>query len=127
MNEYNKQINKIKRKRNRILYIKYIVGFLCLGICLGLVLFKAKSKFSYQDEEELINTTVATFTYEPIKKIAFINNEYVSGGFPSKDDTLVLDNVSCTNNAQATFDITSWELTITNGVAKTKCSVYFTK
>ena len=46
---------------------------------------------------------------------------------PSKDDTLVLDNISCTNNAQATFDITSRKLTITNGVAKTKCSVYFTK
>ena len=51
----------------------------------------------------------------------------MSGGFPSKDTSLVLKSVSCTNGATATFDTSSWSLTITNDVAKTKCSVYFTK
>ena len=49
MSEYNKQINKIKTKRKRALYLRYLIAFLCLGICLGLVLFKAKSNFNYQD------------------------------------------------------------------------------
>ena len=42
MSEYNKQINKIKTKRKRALYLRYLIGFLCLGICLGLILFKTK-------------------------------------------------------------------------------------
>lgn len=91
---------------------------------LSILLF---SKLTSQDEREVIRTTVAEFTYEPIKKIAFINDVYVSGGFPSKDTGLTLKSVSCTNGATATFDLDSWSLNVTNGVSKTKCSVYFTK
>lgn len=125
--DYRKEINKIKNKRNRVLYLRYGIGFLFLGICIFLAVLMAKSKFSYKDEQEVIKMVVADFTYEPIKKIAFINDTYVSGGFPSKDSSLKLDKISCTNGAVASFDMDTWELSITNGVEKTKCSVYFKK
>ena len=125
--DYNKEINKIKNKRNRVLYLRYGIGFLFLGVCIFLVLLMAKSKFGYKDEQEIIRTVVGDFKYEPIKKIAFINDTYVSGGFPSKDSSLKLDKISCTDGAEASFDMNTWELRITNGVEKTKCSVYFKK
>lgn len=125
--DYNKVLKKIERKKNRVLYLKYGIGTVSLCLCLSTVVYFAFSKFTAHAEEEVIRTTVAEFTYEPIKKIAFINDAYVSGGFPTKDTSLVLKSVSCTNGATATFDTSSWSLTITNDVAKTKCSVYFTK
>lgn len=94
---------------------------------LSTIVYFAFSRLTSQDEREVIRTTVAEFTYEPIKKIAFINDVYVSGGFPSKDTDLTLKSVSCTNGATATFDLDSWSLNVTNGVSKTKCSIYFTK
>ena len=125
--DYNKVLKKLDRKKNRILYLKYGVGTVSLCLCLSTVVYFAFSKFTSQADTEVIRTTVAEFTYEPIKKIAFINDVYVSGGFPSKDTSLVLKSVSCTNGATATFDLDSWSLNVTNGVSKTKCSVYFTK
>ena len=58
---------------------------------LSTIVYFAFSKLTSQDEREVIRTTVAEFTYEPIKKIAFINDVYVSGGFPSKDTDLTDD------------------------------------
>lgn len=77
-----------------------------------LVLFWTHSDFSTKDEKEVMRTTVGEFTYEPIKKVVYINDEYVSGGFPVKDSSLTLKSVSCTNGATATFDVDSWELKI---------------
>ena len=125
--DYNKVLKKLDRKKNRILYLKYGVGTVSLCLCLSTIVYFAFSKFTAQADTEVIRTTVAKFTYEPIKKIAFINDVYVSGGFPSKDTSLVLKSVSCTNGATATFDLDSWSLNVTNDVSKTKCSVYFTK
>ena len=125
--DYNKVLKKLERKKNKVLYIKYGIGTVSLCLCLSTIVYFAFSKFTAHADTEVIRTTVANFTYEPIKKIAFINDVYVSGGFPSKDNSLTLKNVSCTNDATATFDIDSWTLNITNGVSKTKCSVYFVK
>lgn len=66
--DYNKEINKIKNKRNRVLYLRYGIGFLFLGVCIFLVILMAKSKFGYKDEQEIIRTVVGDFKYEPIKK-----------------------------------------------------------
>lgn len=125
--DYNKVLKKLDRKKNRVLYLKYGIGTVSLCLCLSTVVYFAFSKFTAHADTEVIRTTVANFTYEPIKKIAFINDVYISGGFPSKDTSLTLKNVSCTNGAAATFDVDSWTLNITNGVSKTKCSVYFVK
>lgn len=125
--DYNKVLKKLDRKKNRVLYLKYGIGTVSLCLCLSTIVYFAFSKFTAHADTEVIRTTVAEFTYEPIKKIAFINDVYVSEGFPSKDTSLTLKDVSCTNGATATFDVDSWELNITNDVSKTKCSVYFTK
>ena len=106
--DYNKVLKKLDRKKNRILYLKYGVGTVSLCLCLSTIVYFAFSKFTAQADTEVIRTTVAEFTYEPIKKIAFINDVYVSGGFPSKVTSLVLKSVSCTNGATATFDLDSW-------------------
>lgn len=123
----NKFIKNLKSNKKKELYLKYGLGIFALVLGLSTIVYFAFSKFTSQDEREVIRMTVAKFTYEPIKKIAFINDAYVSGGFPSKDTGLTLKSVSCTNGATATFDVDSWELNITNDVSKTKCSVYFTK
>ena len=125
--DYNKVLKKLDRKKNRVLYLKYGIGTVSLCLCLSTIVYFAFSKFTAHADTEVIRTMVAEFTYEPIKKIAFINDVYVSGGFPSKDTSLTLKDVSCTNGATATFDVSSWTLNITNGVSKTKCSVYFVK
>lgn len=123
----NKIIKNLKSNKKKELYLKYGLGIFALVLGLSTIVYFAFSKFTSQDEREVIRMTVAKFTYEPIKKIAFINDAYVSGGFPSKDTGLTLKSVSCTNGATATFDVDSLELNITNDVSKTKCSVYFTK
>lgn len=123
----NKIIKNLKSNKKKEFYLKYGLGIFALVLGLSTIVYFAFSKFTSQDEREVIRMTVAKFTYEPIKKIAFINDAYVSGGFPSKDTGLTLKSVSCTNGATATFDVDSWELNITNDVSKTKCSVYFTK
>lgn len=123
----NKIIKNLKSNKKKELYLKYGLGIFALVLGLSTIVYFAFSKFTSQDEREVIRMTVAKFTYEPIKKIAFINDAYVSGGFPSKDTGLTLKSVSCTNGATANFDVDSWELNITNDVSKTKCSVYFTK
>lgn len=123
----NKIIKNLKSNKKKELYLKYGLGIFALVLGLSTIVYFAFSKFTSQDEREVIRMTVAKFTYEPIKKIAFINDAYVSGGFPSKDTGLTLKSVSCTNCATANFDVDSWELNITNDVSKTKCSVYFTK
>lgn len=123
----NKIIKNLKSNKKKELYLKYGLGIFALVLGLSTIVYFAFSKFTSQDEREVIRMTVAKFTYEPIKKIAFINDAYVSGGFPSKDTGLTLKSVSCTNGATATFDVDSWKLNITNDVSKTKCSVYFTK
>lgn len=126
-NNKNKFLAKLQKDRNKKLVIRYSVAVLSFIVVVVLVLFWTRSDFSVKDEKEVMRTTVGNFTYEPIKKIAYINDEYVSGGFPVKDSSLTLKSVSCTNGATATFDVDSWELKVTNDVAKTKCSVYFTK
>ena len=123
----NKIIKNLKSNKKKELYLKYGLGIFALVLGLSTIVYFAFSKFTSQDEREVIRMTVAKFTYEPIKKIAFINDAYVSGGFPSKETGLTLKSVSCTNGATANFDVDSWELNITNDVSKTKCSVYFTK
>ena len=128
MKDYsNKFIKNLKSNKKKELYLKYGLGIFALVLGLSTIVYFAFSKFTSQAEMEVIRMTVAKFTYEPIKKIAFINDAYVSGGFPSKDTGLTLKSVSCTNGATATFDVDSWELNISNDVSKTKCSVYFTK
>ena len=123
----NKFIKNLKSNKKKELYLKYGLSIFALVLVLSTIVYFAFSKLTSQDEREVIRTTVAEFTYEPIKKIAFINDVYVSSGFPSKDTGLTLKSVSCTNGATATFDLDSWSLNVTNGVSKTKCSVYFTK
>ena len=123
----NKFIKNLKSNKKKELYLKYGLSIFALVLVLSTIVYFAFSKLTSQDEREVIRMTVAKFTYEPIKKIAFINDAYVSGGFPSKDTGLTLKSVSCTNGATANFDVDSWELNITNDVSKTKCSVYFTK
>lgn len=126
-NYSNKFIKNLKSNKKKELYLKYGLSIFALVLVLSTIVYFAFSKLTSQDEREVIRTTVAEFTYEPIKKIAFINDVYVSGGFPSKDTGLTLKSVSCTNGATATFDLDSWSLNVTNGVSKTKCSIYFTK
>lgn len=123
----NKFIKNLKSNKKKELYLKYGLSIFALVLVLSTIVYFAFSKLTSQDEREVIRTTVAEFTYEPIKKIAFINDVYISGDFPSKDTGLTLKSVSCTNGATATFDLESWSLNVTNGVSKTKCSVYFTK
>lgn len=123
----NKFLTKLENEKNKKLVIRYSAAILSFIVVVVLVLFWAHSDFSTKDEKEVMRTTVGEFTYEPIKKVAYINDEYVSGGFPVKDSSLTLKNVSCTNGATATFDVDSWELKITNDVTKTRCSIYFTK
>ena len=123
----NKFIKNLKSNKKKELYLKYGLSIFALVLVLSTIVYFAFSKLTSQDEIEVIRTTVAEFTYEPIKKTAFINDVYVSGGFPSKDTDLTLKSVSCTNGATATFDLDSWSLNVTNGVSKTKCSIYFTK
>lgn len=123
----NKFIKNLKSNKKKELYLKYGLSIFALVLVLSTIVYFAFSKLTSQDEREVIRTTVAEFTYEPIKKIVFINDVYVSGGFPSKDTGLTLKSVSCTNGATATFDLDSWSLNVTNGVSKTKCSIYFTK
>ena len=126
-NYSNKFIKNLKSNKKKELYLKYGLSIFALVLVLSTIVYFAFSKLTSQDEREVIRTTVAEFTYEPIKKIAFINDVYVSDGFPSKDTDLTLKSVSCTNGATATFDLDSWSLNVTNGVSKTKCSIYFTK
>lgn len=123
----NKFLTKLENEKNKKLVIRYSTAILSFIVVVVLVLFWAHSDFSTKDEKEVMRTTVGEFTYEPIKKVAYINDEYVSGGFPVKDSSLTLKSVSCTNGATATFDVDSWELKITNDVTKTRCSIYFTK
>lgn len=123
----NKFLTKLESEKNKKLVIRYSTAILSFIVVVVLVLFWAYSDFSTKDEKEVMRTTVGEFTYEPIKKVAYINDEYVSGGFPVKDSSLTLKSVSCTNGATATFDVDSWELKITNDVTKTRCSIYFTK
>lgn len=123
----NKFLTKLENEKNKKLVIRYSAAILSFIVVVVLVLLWAHSDFSTKDEKEVMRTTVGEFTYEPIKKVAYINDEYVSGGFPVKDSSLTLKSVSCTNGATATFDVDSWELKITNDVTKTRCSIYFTK
>ena len=123
----NKFLTKLENEKNKKLVIRYSAAILSFIVVVVLVLFWAHSDFSTRDEKEVMRTTVGEFTYEPIKKVAYINDEYVSGGFPVKDSSLTLKSVSCTNGATATFDVDSWELKINNDVTKTRCSIYFTK
>lgn len=123
----NKFLTKLENEKNKKLVIRYSAAILSFIVVVVLVLFWTHSDFSTKDEKEVMRTTVGEFTYEPIKKVAYINDEYVSGGFPVKDSSLTLKSVSCTNGATATFDVDSWELKITNDVTKTRCSIYFIK
>ena len=64
--DYNKVLKKIERKKNRFLYLKYGIGTVALCLCLSTVVYFAFSKFTAHAEEEVIRTTVAEFTYEPM-------------------------------------------------------------
>ena len=78
------------------------------------------------------NVTVAGGTKElqldPVKSADSAEITDISGTELSDDGTgTVSISVQAANGATATFDTSSWSLTITNDVTKTKCSVYFTK
>ena len=93
----NKFLTKLENEKNKKLIIRYSAAILSFIVVVVLVLLWAHSNFSTKDEKEVMRTTVGEFTYEPIKKVAYINDEYVSGGFPVKDSSLTLKSVSCTN------------------------------
>lgn len=55
---------------------------------------------------------------------------YINGkateSFPKKESGLSFEKITCSNDAQASFDSTNWALTIGNLTSASSCKIYFT-
>ena len=128
MKKFNKDkyLKKLKIRRwlqsnSRSLYI----GVSCLFVCI-IGLYFAYSKFFVKQEIEVVRTTVGEFTTGDIVLNVYIDNEKVDAA-PKKGAGYKFDQISCDNDAEATWNSDTWNLLVTKITRKTKCDIYFKK
>ena len=128
MKRFNRDsyLKKLKLKRNWQRFSKYFcVGIPCV-LCLVLGIYFAYSKFFVSKEQSVVRTTVGDFIYGDVVVSAYIDGEY-SSTIPGKNDSYVVDKVSCDNGAVGEWNNNDWGLLTTNLTKRTKCNVYFKK
>ena len=101
-----------------------LIGVLVVGIIVAIILNFTRAKYRVTESIPLVNGTI---NYSPGDIIisAYFNDELLET-FPTKDDGYTISNITCDNNAIATLNEETWEIEVTNLVAKgTRCDVYF--
>ena len=114
------EIETLKRshlKRN------IMIGVAAVLIISAIVLNFTRAKYRVTDSIPLIHSII---NYSPgdIIITAYLDNVQLET-FPEKG-TVSLENITCDNNATATFDASNWQINVSNLTQKgTKCDVYF--
>ena len=82
--------------------------------------------FFVKQEVEVVKTTIGEFTNGDIVLNIYVANEKVKEA-PKKGEGYEIDQISCNNDATASWNDDTWNLSINNITKKTKCDVYFKK
>ena len=100
-----------------------IIGVAAVLIISAIILNFTRAKYRVTDSIPLIHSII---NYSPgdIIITAYLDNVQLET-FPEKG-TVSLENITCDNNATATFDASNWQINVSNLTQKgTKCNVYF--
>src|SRR5574344_1100034 len=123
-----KEYQKLMFKRNKGKYVKY--GTIILSVCLLVfaIMYFSFSKFSTTNKFNVINSKVGDFSSAgDLKTIAYVNGTKVSD-IPANDGSYRIYKIDCNNDATATWNWSSWSLTVANlKKANTTCNLYFNK
>lgn len=119
----DKELKKIKFKRNREKYFKLGIFVTCIiGVVIGSIYF-TKSTYNSNTTYLPVNNKVEEFKAYDYLIAAYINNEETFN-YPLKNTGYELDNFTC-DNAVGSWNRDSWSLNLTNISARTKCYLYF--
>ncbi|MCI9280390.1 MAG: hypothetical protein HFJ02_06305, partial [Bacilli bacterium] len=122
--ETNNQLERFtKNKKSKKLTYSIIGILLIIG---SITLFKTYAFFEEKREFNVLKGRVPEFSHEDIQ-LAFTINGEKGEKFPTINDGLVAQNVTCSNGATANWSNTLWALTNinSNGNKKVYCSVDF--
>ncbi len=122
--ETNNQLERFtKNKKSKKLTYSMIGILLIIG---SITLFKTYAFFEEKREFNVLKGRVPEFSHEDIQ-LAFTINGEKGEKFPTVNDGLVAQNVTCSNGARANWSNSLWALTNinSNGNKKVYCSVNF--
>ncbi len=101
-----------------------IIGILVIALITTLILNFTRAKYRITESFPLINGTI-TFNRQDLIIQAYYNDELLDT-FPNQNDGLNVESITCNNNATATFNEDTWELSVDNLVTRgTICNLYF--
>jgi hypothetical protein len=127
LHKFNKTsaVNKLHIRHNKNKYIKIGTILICIFIVSFCVLFYTYSKFTTSKKFKVVQTTVGDFSTKDYSIAYYLDDVSIDAAPTSNSGDGILK-ITCNNDATATWNKDTWNISITSTKTGTKCSVYFT-
>ena len=127
LHKFNKKsaVNQLHIKYNKNKCIKIETILICIFIVSFCVIFYTYSKFISSKKFKVVQTTVGDFSSKDYS-IAYYLDDVSIDTAPTSDSGDGILKITCNNDATATWNKDTWNISITSTKTGTKCSAYFT-